>query len=264
MLEPFILRAAAAGAAAAAVAGALGCFVVWRRMAYFGDSVAHGALLGVALGLLGGFAPGIGALAVAAGFAALLARLRRARTLPDDALLGVLAHSALAWGVVAISLGGGGVDLHAYLFGDILFIGRNEALWIVCGAALALLALAAKWNALLLLAMHEDMAEAEGVSRGRADMLLLLLLALAVASSIRVFGVLLVAGLLVIPAATARALARSPAGAAFASASLGVAAVIIGLTCSLHFDTPAGPSIVAAASTMFVLSLLFASRRARG
>ncbi|MGI9305972.1 MAG: metal ABC transporter permease [Gammaproteobacteria bacterium] len=260
-MEPFIIRAALAGIGVAVVAGVLGCFVVWRRMAYFGDALAHGALLGVALALLADFPAQLGIFAAGAVFSFLLVWLRRQKRLATDVLLGILAHAALAAGIVAASLSGAQFDLHAYLFGDILFVSDADLLWLGGGGALALALLAARWTQLTLLAVDEDIAAAEGVNPFRANLLLTLLVALSVALSVRIIGVLLITALLIIPAATARPFAGSPAGMALLSAALGVLAVIAGLAGSLHFDAPAGASIVSASALLFALLLPFSGRR---
>ena len=255
--EPFVWRALLAGSGVAAVAGALGCFIVWRRMAYFGDSLAHGALLGVAGALLAGVPPKFGILAAGAAFSFLLVWLRRRRIFSADALLGIFAHSALAWGLVAVSIAGGQFDLHGYLFGDILFVSDSDLWWAAAGGVFAILLLAARWSSLVLLAVHEDLAACEGVNPFRANLLLTLLAAFVVASSVRVVGVLLISALLIIPAAAARPFARSPGGMAVLAALLGVFSVFAGLSFSLHSDAPAGPSIAAVAALLFVATLPF-------
>lgn len=261
--EPFVLRALLAGSGVAAVAGALGCFIVWRRMAYFGDSLAHGALLGVACALLADIPPKFGILAAGAAFSFLLVWLRRRRIFSADALLGILAHSALAWGIVAASIAGGRFDLHGYLLGDILFVSDSDLWWAAAGGVFAVLLLAARWSSLVLLAVHEDLAACEGVNPFRANLLLTLLTAFVVASSVRVIGVLLVSALLVIPAAAARPFSRSPGGMAVLAAAIGVFSVFGGVSFSLHSDAPAGASIAAVAALIFAASLPFSRNKSR-
>ena len=259
--EPFVVRALLAGAGVAATAGALGCFIVWRRMAYFGDSIAHGALLGAAFGILAGASAPLGIVAVCASLAALLAWLRHRRFASMDALLGIFAHSALAVGVLAANAAGESLDLHSYLLGDILFVNDSELLWIGGCSLASFLFLAAKWHSLILTTIHEDLAASEGVRPLRVNMPLMILAALTAAASARVIGVLLTASLLIIPAATARRFAKSPLGMALTAAGCGVSAVCIGIASSLYFDAPAGPAIVASSAMLFFLSLLFGGRR---
>ncbi len=255
MDEPFILRAFAAGIGVALVAGVVGCFVVWRRMAYFGDSLAHSALLGIALGLAAGISTHVGTVIVCSIFAVLLAWLQQKKVLATDTLLGILAHSALAIGMVTLSVLEHRIELHAYLFGDILTVTVEELWWIYLGGILILLLLAWNWSSLVLMTLHEDLAQAEDVNTFFTRMLLMFLMTLIVAVSIRIVGILLISSLLIIPAATARQLARSPETMAAVAAALGVLAVVVGIYGSLQFDTPSGPTIIVTAAALFALLL---------
>jgi zinc transport system permease protein len=262
MLEGFVLRALVGGIGIALVAGPLGCFVVWRRMAYFGSSIAHGALLGVALGIILdlGLTPAV--LVISVALAALLVLLQRQRLLATDTLLGILAHAALAFGLIALaSMEGVRVDLMAYLFGDVLSIGWADIAWIYGGGAAALAALAAVWTPLLAATLNEDLARAEGQPVGRARLVLMLLIALVVAIAIKIVGVLLIVSLLIIPAAAARNFARTPETMAVLAAVNGVLAVFGGIAASMAWDWPAGPAIVAAATLLFALALAVAAGR---
>ena len=254
MIEPFLLRALAASLGVAIVAAPLGCFVVWRRMAYFGDSLAHTALLGVALGLLLGIDVTLGTLAAAIGLAALLVALQRQQTLAPDTLLGLLAHSGLALGVVTLGfLPGVRVDLMSYLFGDILAVSWADLTGILAGGALALLVLAAIWRSLLAITVHEELARAEGVPALRVRLIFVLLLAIIVALGMKVVGVLLITSLLIIPAATVRRFSRTPEQMAVLAALAAAIASVLGLGASLLWDSPAGPSIVVAELSLFVM-----------
>jgi zinc transport system permease protein len=255
MLDDFLIRAALAGLGVAAAAGPLGCFVVWRRMAYFGDATAHAALLGVALALGFGISVFAGVLAVAVALALAVAGLG-GRGHSDDTLLGVLAHSALALGLVAVSLiEGVRVDLMAYLFGDILAVTRADLGVIWGGAGLVLALLAWRWSALLTATLNEDLATASGISPRREQVILTLALAVVVAVALKVVGAVLIGALLIVPAAAARSLARSPEAMAAAAAVLGGVSALAGLGASWVWNTPAGPSIVTAAAALFALSL---------
>ena len=264
MFEPFLIRAALAGIGLALAAGPLGCVVVGRRMALFGDATAHAAILGVALAL--GFSVSIyaGTLGVALLMALTVSALA-GRGWAIDTTLGVLAHSALAVGLVAISfVSGVRVDLEAYLFGDILAVSWNDVWLIWSGAALVLAGLAWRWPGLLTATLSEDLAQASGVNPGRERLVLTLALAVVVAVAIKVVGALLIAAMLIIPAAAARGFARTPERMAVFASLIGAAAVLAGLWASLRFDTPAGPSIVCAAAVVFALSAGFGGMRLRG
>lgn len=264
MLDPFIVRAIAAGVGVAIIAGVIGCFVVWRRMAYFGDSLAHSALLGIALGLATGISTNIGVVIVCSSFALLLLWLQQKKVLATDTLLGILAHAALAIGMVTASVLGQRLDLHAYLFGDILTVMSGELLWIYLGGAIVLIMLLLNWSSLVLTTIHEDLARAENVRTFFTRLLLMLLMTIVVAVSIRIVGILLITSMLIIPAATARQLVRSPEAMAVVASLLGIAAVFGGVFGSIELDTPSGPSIVAASAGLFVilfpLAALFSKR----
>jgi len=264
MFDDFILRALAAGVGVALVAAVLGCFVVWRRMAYFGDSLSHSALLGIALGMASGLSYSLGIFLVCALFATALTWLQHQRILATDTLLGILAHASLSFGVVLISLlDESGFNLHSYLFGDILTVGRADILWIYGGGVIVLAMLGWHWTSLTLMTISEDLARAEGVNTFFANLVLMALMTLVVCVSIRIVGILLVTSMLIIPAATARQWARSPEGMAAGAAVIGIVAVIAGIYGSLWFDTPSGPSIVSAAALLFFVTLMVAFTRKR-
>ena len=261
MLDDFMVRATLAGIGTALAAAPLGCFVVWRRMAYFGDATAHAAILGVALALAFGVSVFIGVLTVVLVFALTLTTLAH-RGHGPDAVLGVLSYTALALGLIAVSfLSGVRVDLMAYLFGDILAVSGSDVGVIWAGAALVLGLMLWRWQALLMATLNPDLAFASGIRPDRERLVLTVALALVVAVAIKVVGALLIGALLIIPASAARPLARTPEAMAVIAATIAIAAVIGGLQASLHFDTPAGPSIVALAAAAFVLSTLASSRR---
>lgn len=255
MLDDFLIRAALAGIGLSLGTGPLGSFVVWRRMAYFGDATAHAAILGVALALAFDLPIGLGTLVVALAMASTVASLA-GRGWAVDTTLGVLAHSALALGLVAVSfVHGVRTDLSAYLFGDILAVTGTDLGFIWGGAVLVLALLVWRWQALLTATLNEDLAHASGFNPGRERLILTLALALVVALALKVVGALLIAAMLIIPAAAARALARTPEAMAALAVAIGALASLAGLALSLWQDTPAGPSIITAAALIFALSV---------
>ncbi len=257
MIEDFLVRAMLGGIGVAAIAGPLGCFVVWRRMAYFGDTMAHSALLGVALGFLADVHPTVGVVVVTVGIALLLLALQDRPWLASDTLLGILSHASLSLGLVAIGLMAWlRLDLMGLLFGDILAVSSADLLWIAAGGAAILATLVWIWRPLLAATVHEDLARAEGVPTFRVRLVFMLLIALVIALAMKLVGILLITALLIIPAAAARRLARTPEAMAVGAALLGCVAVVGGLAGSLHLDTPSGPSIVVAAALLFALALL--------
>jgi zinc transport system permease protein len=251
MLDDFMTRAMLAGVGVAFAAAPLGCFVVWRRMAYFGDATAHAAILGVALSLALEMSVFAGAMAVALVMA-LTVTLLAERGYAMDTLLGVLAHSALAFGLVAVSfLSGVRIDLMAYLFGDILAVSRTDLVVIWGGAALVVALILWRWSALLTSTLNEELAYASGLNPKREQLILTVSLAIVVAVAIKVVGVLLIAALLIIPAAAARGLARTPEAMAVIAGAIGTISAVAGLQGAYIFDTPAGPSIVCVAAVLF-------------
>jgi zinc transport system permease protein len=254
MLDDFMVRAALAGIGVAFAAAPLGCFVVWRRMAYFGDATAHASILGVALSLAFSMSIFVGAVIVAL-LMALTVSFLSGRGYAMDTLLGVLAHSALAFGLVAVSfLSGIRIDLMAYLFGDILAVSRGDLAVIWGGALLVMLLICWRWSALLTSTLSEDLAYASGINPKREQLALTIALAVTVAVAIKVVGVLLIAAMLIIPAAAARPLSRTPEGMAVIAGLIGTLSAVVGLRAAYIFDTPAGPSIVCVAAITFLVS----------
>ena len=256
MLDDFVWRATAAGIGVALVAGPLGCYVVWQRMVYFGATLAHAALLGIALGIVLGIHLQLGIFAIAVLTSVALVVLERRVQITTDTLLGIIAHSALALGLIVISLAGPlGIDLVGYLFGDILSVTRADLAWIGGACVVTLLLLALSWRRLLLIAVHPDLARVDGVRVEQLRLLLLLLLSLVVAVAMQIVGLLLVVSLLLLPASTARRFTRTPEAMAAGAIIAGVLSVVLGLQASLVFDLPAGPAIVLAATVLFVAAL---------
>tara|TARA_R100000322_G_scaffold117349_14_gene75759 strand:- start:6019 stop:6819 length:801 start_codon:yes stop_codon:yes gene_type:complete len=260
MLDDFLVRAALAGVGLAVAAGPLGSFVVWRRMAYFGDATAHAAILGVALALLFSVPVTAGTLVVALAMALAVSALAT-RGHAMDATLGVLSHSALALGLVAISfVPGVRVDLSAFLFGDILSVTRADLGVIWGGAVLVAALLVWRWSALLTATMSEELAVASGIDPRRERLVLTLALAVVVAVALKVVGALLIAAMLIIPAAAARGLSRTPEAMAGWAVVIGIGAALGGLALSYGADTPTGPSIVVVAAAAF-LGVVSVARR---
>jgi len=251
MLDDFLVRAGLAGVGTALAAAPLGCFVVWRRMAYFGDATAHAALLGVALSLAFQGPIMLGVLA-AALLMALLVQGLSGRGLAEDTLLGVMAHSALAVGLVAVSfLSGISVDLMGYLFGDILAVSKGDLAMIWVGALTVIGLILWRWQRLLTATLNPDLAQSSGISARAEQLVLTVALAITVAVAIKAVGAILIGALLVIPPAAARPLARTPEMMALITGGIGIASALGGLGAAFQFDTPTGPTIVCVAAAVF-------------
>lgn len=262
MIDDFFVRAILAGIGIAIIAGPLGCFVVWRRMAYFGDTMAHCGLLGVAIGLFFSINLVLGVLMSCVAVAFLLVVLEQSRGLATDTLLGILAHTSLSLGLVVISfMPSVRVDLMGYLFGDILAVSFNDIVLIYAVAAVSLVCLGLIWRPLLALTVHSGLAAAEGIATKSLHIIFMLMIAGLIAVAMKVVGILLITSLLIIPAATSRPLARSPEAMAVYAVFAGCLAVAMGLAASMVFDTPSGPSIVVSAACLFVTAMVFSSVR---
>ena len=262
MLEDAVLRAALAGVGLSMATGPLGAFVVWRRMAYFGDAMAHAAILGVAISLAFSMSILAGTLVVVLGVglvASMLATNGRAM----DTNLGVLSHSALALGLVAISFVEGiEVDLESFLFGDILTVTNFNLILIWLGSLLILGLLIWRWSPLLTATLNEELAASAGINPHRERLILTLALALVVSLSLKIVGALLIGALLIVPAAAARGFSRTPEMMAVLAIGIGALSALGGIFISAIANTPAGASIVVVAALVFVVSL-FAGRQAR-
>ncbi len=253
MLYDFLIFALIGGIGIAIVAGPLGAFVVWRRMSYFGDSLAHSALLGVAIGIFLEVNLNIAIIVCCLLLAVILVAMQKQKFIATDTLLGIMAHSSLSLGLVTISfVEDARVDLMAFLFGDLLSILPEDLWWIGIGGLLILVLLYSYWPQLIAMTINEELAAIEGVAVAKVKLLLMLMIALVIAVAMKIIGVLLITSLLIIPAASARPLSNSPERMAVLAAVIGCAAVVMGLLASFQFDTPAGPSVVVAAMVIFL------------
>lgn len=262
MIE-ILLPALLVGLLLAAISGPLGCFVVWSRMAYFGDTLAHSALLGIALGFLFSLNLTVGVILVTSGIALALTVLQRQHFIANDTLLGIMAHGTLALGLVLVSLMDHvRVDLLGLLFGDLLATSFSDVLWVSALALLIGIALRFIWIPMLNIAVNQELAQAEGTRVGLVRLLFMLLLASIVAIGMKVVGALLITAMLIIPAAAARKLSRTPEQMALLASLIGMGAVAGGLLLSWLADTPAGPSIVLCAATGFSLIYLLVPTKA--
>jgi zinc transport system permease protein len=259
--DDFLWRALLGGAGVALITGPLGCFVVWQRMSYFGSTLAHSALLGVILSLWFETQPLWGMLLVCTLLSWLLLwlfeRSRNSQEWSSDVILGVVAHTVLAVGLIVLSkMERIRVDLNALLFGDVLAIGAADLWAILAVGAVVYALLFLIWRQLLEITLSEEIAQVEGIAVGRVRLLYLSLLALVVAVAIKVVGMLLLMSLLIIPAAVARRFSATPERMAVLACVVGVLSVIAGLWLSVLLDWPAGAAIAAVASAFFAVSVL--------
>ena len=257
MFDDFIIRAFVAGIGLALITGPLGCFIIWRRLSYFGDTIAHSALLGVVIAYAMNFNLIIAVFAVSCFIALSLLFLQKRTSLPDDALLGLLAHSVLAIGLVSLGvLSFIRIDLMGLLFGDILSVNITDVLFVWVGGSIVLIVLILIWRPLFAATVNLELAKAEGLNADLANAIFTILIASVIAISIKIVGILLITGLLIIPAAASRNLSSTPIQMAIISSVIGLVSVVLGLQTSMIWNSPTGPTILAIALGVFTLTLI--------
>ena len=257
MFDDFIIRAFAAGIGLALITGPLGCFIIWRRLSYFGDTIAHSALLGVVIAYAMNFNLIIAVFAVSCFIALSLLFLQKRTNLPDDALLGLLAHSVLAIGLVLLGiLSFIRIDLMGLLFGDILSVNITDVLFVWIGGSIVLIVLILIWRPLFAATVNLELAKAEGLNADLANAIFTILIASVIAISIKIVGILLITGLLIIPAAASRNLSSTPIQMAIISSVIGLVSVVLGLQTSMIWNSPTGPTILTIALGVFILTLI--------
>ena len=257
MFDDFFIRALIAGIGIALVTGPLGCFIIWRRLSFFGDTLSHSALLGVTIAFFFELNIAFSVFLISSAIALILLKLQKTTKLPGDALLGLLAHSSLAVGLVVIGfLTTIRFDIMGLLFGDILAVNEIDLLIIWIGGALILLILKYIWKPLFASTVNHELAEAEGMNPDKVNAIFTVLLAAIIAISIKIVGLLLITGMLIMPAAMTRNVSNNPNQMVKLSIIGGLLSVIIGLFSSLEINTPSGPSIITAALVLFCLTLI--------
>lgn len=258
----YLLLPLLAGIGVALIAGPLGSIIVWRRLAYFGDTLSHSGLLGITLGLILQINTLIGVSVVAICIAMLLFHWRRRLFVGSDTLLGLLSHTSLALGLITLSLFQSiQVDVLGLLYGDILSVNRGDVIGIYIGCIAIFCMLIVLWKPLLRVTIDEDLASVEGVPVRRVEAAYLLLLAIVVALAIKIVGVLLITALLIIPAASARAVAKTPEQMAWGASMFGILAVLFGMMSSHFWDVPTGPAIVVSGSFIFIISNIVCKKK---
>ena len=257
MFDDFFIRALIAGVGIAIIAGPLGCLVIWRRLSYFGDTLSHSALLGVTLAYAFSINITLSVFVISSIVAILLINLQKRTKLAGDSLLGLLAHSTLAIGLVLIGfLSSIRFDLMGLLFGDILAVTTEDIALVWIGGIIILGILYYIWKSIFSATVNYDLAAAEGMRPEISNLIFTLLLAGVIALSIKMIGALLITGLLLIPAAIARNLSNSPKQMIIIAILAGIASVVLGLFTSLELNTSSGPSIVVVSLALFILSLI--------
>lgn len=257
MFDDFLFRAFVAGIGLAIITGPLGCFIVWRRLSYFGDTLAHSALLGVVIAYALSFNIVLSVFIISGVISLSLLYLQKKTFLPNDALLGLLAHSVLAIGLVLLGiLSFIRIDLMGLLFGDILSVNLNDLLIVWIGGAIVLGSLILIWRPLFAGTVNLELAKAEGLNSELANTIFTLLIAGVIAISIKIVGILLITGLLIIPASASRNLSSTPIQMAIIASIIGIISVALGLYSSMTWNSSTGPTILSVALVIFILTLL--------
>lgn len=260
-MEDFIVRILIAAVGVSVVAGFIGCFVIWRRLAYFSDSISHSALIGVALGIASGIGIHFGLFIVSIIFAILVVIVENRKILSNDSILGVFSHISLSVGVVSLGfIGNKNVDYFAYLFGDILSINFQDIFWIYAIMIIVITTIVLHWNKFIFLTLDADLAQAEGVNKMLYDIVFMLLIALTVSVSIVIVGVLLITALLIIPPAIARSFSATPIAMVLLSLVVSLTSVLLGIYASILYDVATGPIITIILGIMFLFSQLIRKR----
>ncbi len=255
MFDDFFTRAVVAGIGIALIAGPTGCFIVWRRLAYFGETIAHSSLLGVAIAILVDINFPAGIFVSASLIVLAMFFLEKIDTLPADTILGLLSYGGLALGLVVLSIFSNiQINLHGLLFGDILAVSVHDLKVIWIGGLIALFVLWKFWRALLVATVSVELAQVHGLRPEQTRLIFGILLAAVIAAAIKIVGILLIVALLIIPAATVSRFSSNPEQMALGAAGAGVVAVVGGLFASSELDIPSGPSIVVIALALFVLT----------
>lgn len=259
-INTLVCKALLAGFGLSLTTGPLGCFLVWRRMAFFGDALAHSSLLGIALGILLHIDMNIGIVVICLLCAGILARTHSRQHLTADAWLGIISYGALALGVLALSLAGSNADLESYLFGDILTLHLQDLYWIYGCAALVGLFFFWKWRELILITLDEELAQTAGVAVGLIRSAFMVILALTVAIALKAVGALLMPALLIMPAATAGRFSQSPEQMALIALGTAFLGITVGLFSAISFNLPSGAAIVVSCLVLFLVSTLISRK----
>ncbi|ADR51885.1 zinc uptake ABC transporter, permease protein [Candidatus Liberibacter solanacearum CLso-ZC1] len=258
----FFIRALFAGIGIILSTGPLGCFIVWQRMTYFGDTIAHSALLGVAFSLMLNLPLPLCIFMVAALTSIILLQIQKSEFIASDAILGVITHSTISISLIMLSfMTWVNTDLTSFLFGDILAINTNDIIIIWSVGILNIVILIKIWKSLLATTVNYELAKAEGMQPEKVKLIFTMITALMISISIKFIGITLITSLLILPTVTARRFATSPENMVILTTVIGILGVILGLYGSLIFDTPSGPSIIITSLIFFILSFLRALKK---
>ncbi|MFC2335637.1 MAG: metal ABC transporter permease [Selenomonas noxia] len=241
--------------------GLLSTMVVSSRMAFFSDSLGHGAFTGIAIGAIAGmFSPITSLVLFSVVFALLITYIKHRTAASADTVIGVFSSTAIAVGLMIMSRGGGFSKFSPLLIGDVLSITPSDLAGLAAVDVVVLIGWILLFNRLLLLSVNSSLARSRGIFIFAVEAAFAVLLAVVVAVSIQWVGILIINALLVLPGAAARNLARSVKEYHAISTVLALLSGLIGLFAAYYLGIAAGAAIVAAASLFFFLSLAFRAR----
>ncbi|MBL0848654.1 MAG: hypothetical protein EU981_00905 [Candidatus Liberibacter ctenarytainae] len=257
MFNDFFMRALLAGIGLVLSTGPLGCFIVWQRMAYFGDTIAHSALLGVSLSLMFELPLSICIFIIALSTSIIVIQIQKNESFSSDSILGMMAHSTLSIGLIILSfMDWVRVDLTSFLFGDILAVSTNDIILIWSIGILNIAILIKIWKPLLAITVNYELAKAEGINPEKNKFIFTVVTALMISVAIKVIGITLITSLLILPTVAARRFSTSPENMAVITTAIGIFGIIAGLYGSLIFDIPSGPSIIVTILLLFIISFI--------
>ncbi len=255
---PFIQRALIAGIILAGLLAFLGIFVMLRKMAFFGDGIAHASLAGIAIGIISGISPMPVAVAFGIVLAVVIYFLEKKTVLSSDTIIGIIFTASMSLGVLLISLQTGyQPELISFLFGNILAIKTVELIYFGAAAFLLILFHIAKRKKIALLIFDRESAFLAGINVTAIELILYIALSVSVVLGVKVLGIILVSALLIIPPSTGKLLARSLRELELITIIIAELTVVLGILCSYYLDWPTGPSIVLLGTAIFVLALIY-------
>lgn len=252
-----ILKALLAGIGIAIISGPIGSVMMWRRMTYFGDALAHATLLGASIAIILNINIYCGLIAISLIIATLLTIITEQQKFTNDATLSILSHIILAVGLISATLSKNTrIDLLGYLYGDILSISSMDVIYIYVIDIIILSILSLVWDKLVFITIHKELAIAEGIKEKTIKWLFILLVSLIFIVATRLVGILLINSLLIIPCSIAKMWAKSTKQMAVLGSIFGCITIVIGIIAALIWDLPTGPAIVVSSALLFLIALV--------
>jgi zinc transport system permease protein len=254
-MPDFIWLALAGALLITLMSAPVGAFMLWRRMAFVGDALAHTTLLGLGIGLWLQIPIQLSLLLVSVIVAVSITRIHQRNNLSTDTFIAIAAHSSLALGMLVVTLlPEARIDLMGYLFGDLLNLTMQDIWGLLIASLLTLSILYRYWQGLILTCLNAELARLAGHDTQKLNLILALLIALIIALSTKLVGALLITALLITPAAIARRWSQTPIGMIQGAIVISWLAIAIGISLSWHFDLPVSPAIVAVLFAGFIAS----------